>query len=174
MLKMLLISVPFLFAIGSLLHFAYSWSKENKIIGLLAPVNESIFEHSKLLLVPLTLFWTVSYFFVNNININSYFLAMLVSIVISIAFMISFYYTYKGIIGNLYLAVDVFDLFLSLLIGQIVANHVYIYSNGIPFILSITSIVIIFVVYVYLTFKPFKIPFFLDKKSNTYGINKDV
>ena len=28
--------------------------------------------------------------------------------------------------------------------------------------------------YIYLTFKPFKTPLFFDKKSKTYGINKNI
>lgn len=174
MLSILLISVPILFVAGSLFHFLYTWSKENKFVGLFVPINESIFEHSKLLLVPLSLFWGSGYlFFGESINYNNYFFAMLISIVSSIIVMISFYYTYKELIGNSYLWIDIFDLLLSLFIGQVLANHVYEYSNGIPVCVSIGIIVFIFVSYIYLTFKPFRTPFFLDEKSKSYGINKN-
>lgn len=172
MLKLLLISVPFLFLLGSLFHFAYEFSKKKLIVGLFTPVNESMFEHSKLLLVPLSFFYFISYFFVKDcVDINNYFLAMLVSIVFSIITMVCFYYTYKEIIGKSYLWVDIFDLFLSLFIGQVLANHVYEYSGGIYFVISISLVILIFIVYIYLTFKPFKVPFFYDKKNKIYGIN---
>lgn len=173
MLKLLLISIPFLFVLGSLLHFTYEWSDKNKLVAIFSPVNESIFEHSKLLLVPLTFFWGIGYLFLkSDVNINNYFLGMLTSIVVSIIIMITFYYTYKEIIGNSFLWIDIFDLLLSLFIGQVVANHIYVYSNGIPCIISIGIIAIIFVVYIYLTFFPFKTPFFYDEKNKIYGINK--
>ena len=173
MLKILLISVPFLFVLGSILHFAYSWSKKNKIVALISPVNESIFEHSKLLLTPLMAFWIIGYFFLkNDVDANNYFLAMTMSIILSIITMISFYYTYKEIIGNSYLWVDIFDLLLSLFIGQLVANHIYEYSRGINYIISISIIMAIFIFYTYLTFNPFKTPFFFDEKNKIYGINK--
>lgn len=173
MLKLLLISVPFLFCLGSVFHFVYELSGKNKIIGLLVPVNESIFEHSKLLFVPLVLFWLVAYFFIkDNIDANKYFTSMLISVIFSILVMICFYYTYKEIIGNSYLWVDIFDLLLSLFIGQIFANHFYEYGMGIPVFISIGITFIIFATYAYLTFNPFKTPFFYDEKNKVYGINK--
>lgn len=174
MLKEILISIPFLFCLGSLLHFAYDFSKQNKIVGIFTPVNESIFEHSKLLLYPLILFWSVGYIFMKDkIAVDKYFFAMLISIAVSIVTMISFYYTYKELIGNEYMWIDIFDLLLSLFLGQIVANHVCEYSKGISFVFSLIVTAGIVLGFVYLTFKPFKTPFFLDKKSKTYGINKE-
>lgn len=112
--------------------------------------------------------------FVNDsVNTNNYFLSMLISIVASIIVMITFYYTYKEIIGNFYMWIDIFDLLLSLFIGQIIANHFYVYSNGIPSIISISIIIIIFIGYIFLTIKPFKTPFFFDQKNKTYGIKEE-
>lgn len=173
MLKILLVSVPFLFVLGSLLHFTYKWSKENIIVGMFSPVNESVFEHTKLLLTPLTLFWGIGYFFLKDgTNINNYFLAMLISIVFSIIVMITFYYTYKEIIGNFYLWIDILDLLISLLMGQVLANHFYVYGKGISWGVSLGLIIVIFAAYIYLTYKPFKTPLFYDKKNKNYGINK--
>lgn len=175
MLSFFLISVPILFVVGSLLHFLYKWTKKNKIVGVFVPVNESIFEHSKLLLIPLTIFYFASYIFLKgSVDVNNYFFAMLVSIVFSIIVMISFYYTYKEIIGSSYLWIDIFDLLLSLFMGQVLANHIYVYSEAISLCVSLFIIVVIFMAYIYLTFKPFKTPFFMDEKSKTYGINENT
>ena len=38
--------------IGTLSHFFYQWSGENFFVGLLSPVNETIWEHLKLLFFP--------------------------------------------------------------------------------------------------------------------------
>jgi hypothetical protein len=37
---------------GTLLHFVYGWSGQNALAGLVSPVNESVWEHTKLLVVP--------------------------------------------------------------------------------------------------------------------------
>ena len=51
-----IIGVIFVSAAGTLLHFVYSWTGNNSIIGLFAPVNESTWEHMKLLYFPMLLF----------------------------------------------------------------------------------------------------------------------
>ena len=55
--KWILYSVPFLFIIGSLFHFAYEFTGKNIIVGFFTPINESIWEHIKLILTPLLLWW---------------------------------------------------------------------------------------------------------------------
>lgn len=173
MLKIILISIPVLFILGSVLHFAYDYSKQNKIVGLFTPVNESVFEHSKLLLTPLLLFWLISIAFLKgDINYNIYFTSVLVSIVVSIITMISFYYTYSGVIGKNSEILNILDLLISIVVGQLVASHIYTYSNGFPLIVSIFLIIIILISFIYLTFSPLKIPLFYDQKSKTYGINE--
>ena len=38
--------------LGTLLHFAYDWSGQNTLVGLFTPVNESTWEHMKLIFFP--------------------------------------------------------------------------------------------------------------------------
>lgn len=38
--------------LGTLSHFFYQWSHENMLIGMFSPVNESVWEHLKLLFFP--------------------------------------------------------------------------------------------------------------------------
>lgn len=40
------------FVLGTLSHFFYQWSHENMLVGLFSPVNESVWEHLKLLFFP--------------------------------------------------------------------------------------------------------------------------
>jgi hypothetical protein len=48
-------------AAGSLLHFTYEWSGENALVGLVTPVNESVWEHTKLVVVPLVVVGVVGF-----------------------------------------------------------------------------------------------------------------
>ena len=43
------------------LHFLYDWSGEMTIISLFVPINESIWEHLKLVFWPLLLWWGFGY-----------------------------------------------------------------------------------------------------------------
>lgn len=56
-----LAGVPVLFLAGTLTIFLYGLSGEFFLVGLLAPVNESVWEHLKLALWPTTLWWTAGY-----------------------------------------------------------------------------------------------------------------
>lgn len=51
--RQILVGVPVLFLAGTLLHFLYGLSGEFFLVGLLAPVNESVWEHLKLALWPI-------------------------------------------------------------------------------------------------------------------------
>ena len=52
----LLLGILFAIAAGILLHFAYEWSMENPFVALFAPVNESVWEHLKMLFFPVFLY----------------------------------------------------------------------------------------------------------------------
>jgi hypothetical protein len=41
---------------GTLAHFVYEWSGENFIVGLFVPVNESTWEHMKLVFFPMVVY----------------------------------------------------------------------------------------------------------------------
>ena len=43
--------------VGTVAHFIYDWTGQNPIIGLITAVNESTWEHMKLLFFPMVLVW---------------------------------------------------------------------------------------------------------------------
>ena len=54
--KLEIIGFFFVSIVGTLLHFAYEASGSNFIAGIFAPVNESTFEHLKLLFYPFIIY----------------------------------------------------------------------------------------------------------------------
>ena len=64
-------SVIFTFILGTLLHFTYQLSGRNEIVGLFSAVNESVWEHLKLLYFPMLLTKTIS-FLIHNLNWNQW------------------------------------------------------------------------------------------------------
>ena len=54
-----ILGIFFTVVIGILLHFTYEWSGRSLLVSFLAPVNESLFEHLKLLVTPYLL-WTMA------------------------------------------------------------------------------------------------------------------
>jgi len=51
-----IIGILFTLITGSLAHFLYDWTGNNHIAGLFTPINESIWEHMKLLFFPMLLY----------------------------------------------------------------------------------------------------------------------
>ena len=51
--RVMILAAIVVFVLGTLAHFVYDWSGQNSFIGLLTPVNESTWEHMKLLFFPM-------------------------------------------------------------------------------------------------------------------------
>ncbi len=92
--------------LGVLFHFLYELTGKQRIAGFFFPVNESTWEHLKLVFYPIALVSVGEYFFAPHktphffcIKIHSMFLGMLAVIV--------FFYTYSGILGT---TVDWFNI----------------------------------------------------------------
>lgn len=100
----------FIAALGTLWHFLYEWTNRNILVGLFCPVNESTWEHIKLLYFP-GLFYIL--FMGSRLkavypNILNALLAGLLAGCLSIPVL---FYTYSGILGkNLF----VFDILVFL------------------------------------------------------------
>lgn len=52
--------------LGTLFHFVYDWSGQAWFVGLFVPVNESTWEHMKLLFIPMLLYITICFWFVRK------------------------------------------------------------------------------------------------------------
>jgi hypothetical protein len=169
----ILIGIPFLFIAGSFFHFLYDLSGKTILAGTISAVNESVWEHAKMLLLPPILWWVLYYLLKGKkygINPNQWFTGMLVSIVSSILAMMFIYYFYTQAFGVKLLYMDIFILFLAILIGQGLGWHFYRYFSGINAIVSILLVTVIFILFVYWTFSPPHIPLFYDNPNGKYGI----
>ena len=84
--------IRYLFVVlfGVFLHFAYELSGNNPIVGLFAPVNESVWEHLKLLFFPM-LTLTIWDLFITNRNNLNFLPARTIGILSGLAFIVVFY-----------------------------------------------------------------------------------
>lgn len=99
---------------GTLLHFAYEFTARNPIISLFVPINESTWEHMKLIFFPMLLYTMFSN---KKLSLKypcvysaSYFSILLGTILIPILF-----YTYTGVLGYNIAVVDIMTFFVSVL-----------------------------------------------------------
>lgn len=100
---------------GTVLHFLYDLSGENPFIGLFSAVNESIWEHLKLIFFP-AFAWSVAAFFLSKKRYENDFSAALIAVFAAMFTIVSVYYTYKGILGFDIPAVDIALYYFSVLV----------------------------------------------------------
>ena len=84
--------------LGVLSHFVYEWTGENFFAGLFFPVNESTWEHMKLLFFPM---FAYALFAGKKIE-EQYpciYNAMFTGILVGLALIPTLFYTYTGILG---------------------------------------------------------------------------
>lgn len=102
-------------SLGTLGHFLYNLSGENTFIGYFAPVNESIWEHLKLLFFP-TLIFSAFEYFLQKEKPNNYPFSVAASLIIGLLSIVTIFYTYSGVLGFKVEWFNVAIYYISLLI----------------------------------------------------------
>ena len=163
-------STLFIFIIGTLLHFTYDWSNQNPFVGMFSAVNESTWEHLKLLFFPMlltTIFGTIYY----KDEYPNFLCAKTKGILISLAFLIIFFYTYTGILGKGMSFINIGSFFLAVLIGEFYAyKRIEEYSCCSK--LSILILILLSMLFVIFTFYPPHIGLFKDPLAGCFKIVK--
>ncbi len=83
---------------GTLLHFVYGWSGRNLLVGLASPVNESVWEHTKLLFFPVVAVGTVEAVLLHDVRRVAW--ATLVEATLGALAIFAVFYTYTGALGT--------------------------------------------------------------------------
>ena len=104
---------------GTLSHFLYDWSGNIPLIGLFSPVNESVWEHMKLLFFPM-LFYFLFERLIQEKYPSSLACANAASVLIGISLIPIIFYTYSGIWGTHYAVMDIAIFYISVIIAFIV------------------------------------------------------
>lgn len=161
--KSIIMAIPLLFLFGSLIHFLYDFSNSNLIIGLFTPINESIWEHSKMVLLPIILWWSIYYIITNNknpIDKHKWFSGALASLIVALITIPLLYYFYTEAFAIKSLFIDILLLFISLSLGQLMGLHFYKHSKGIPLFISIIIFILLIIIFILFTFCPPNFPIF--------------
>ncbi len=108
-----IIGIIFVQVTGTLSHFLYDWSGQNPVIGLFTPVNESIWEHMKLLFFPM-LFYSLAMILKYRRHYPHIASAMFFGILTGTILIPIFYYAYSSVLGTNYLVLDIGIFILSI------------------------------------------------------------
>jgi hypothetical protein len=91
---------------GFAAHFFYEWSGQNFLAGLFFPVNESTWEHMKLIFIPMFL-WTIFLAFRFPESRDCVISGFLAGLLLGTAAIPVLFYTYSGILGKNVMVLDI-------------------------------------------------------------------
>ncbi len=116
----MLTGVLFVSVLGTLLHFAYAASNQNTIIGLFTPINESTWEHMKLLFFPMCLFSLV-WKFNEKDAYPCLASALQMGVLLGTLLIAVFFYTYTGAWGVSSAIVNILIFYISVVAAFYIA-----------------------------------------------------
>ena len=155
---------------GTILHFLFDWLGEAFWIAPFSGVNESTWEHMKLLFWPMFIFSIVqSFFFKERKN---FWCVKLRGIILGIVLIPVIFYTYNGAIGKSPDCLNLAIFFISAAISYIYETRLFnenrLLSKPPKYaILMLTVLAFLFVIFTFLT--P-EINIFMDPLTQAYGI----
>ncbi|MBO5210943.1 MAG: hypothetical protein J6B80_03335 [Clostridia bacterium] len=151
-------------AAGSLGHFLYKWSGENTILGYFFPVNESTWEHLKLLFFPTIIFSVFEYFLMREKPTN-YLPSIAVSLIMGLLSIVIIFYTYSGVLGFKVEWFNIAIYYTALLIMLIVKTALLLlkFESKTANWLSLLWIFVMALMFIFFTYNPldlgiFKVP----------------
>ena len=159
---------------GSALHFLYEQSRYHPAAALFSPVNESTWEHLKLLFFPV-LFYTLLECIRMGRRSWGFLWARTMALLSGMALIIIGFYTYSGIIGQNNLIADIIlfavsaaAVFILTLIIQKWRRKLPAHTGTALFLLL--GVMILFFIF---TFYPPQLALFTDPQTHTRGIPID-
>ncbi len=160
-------------AAGVLLHFTYDWSGQQALVAAFSAVNESTWEHMKLLFFPMFFFSLVQVCFLGR-NYPNFPAVRCVSTLLGLMLIPTLYYTYTGILGYHLIWADMAIFFVAAL-GAFWLDF-YLLETGrlsrmwqqVVGLLVLWGLAALFV---WCTFHPPWLGLWLDAQTGRYGVS---
>lgn len=165
-----LLSTILIISLGFILHFLFEWTNNNIFIGMFSSINESTWEHLKLLFFPMLLSIIVGSIYLKEYD--NYVAIKTQGLFMGMFFIVIFFYTYTGVLGFNVPVLDIGSFIVACLISE---YHTYknINSGKCYNKYSYTySLIITSFLFILFTFCPPHIGLFKDPVANTYGLEK--
>lgn len=156
--------------LGVILHFLFDWTGGNVAAAPFSAVNESTFEHMKLLFFPMLIFSFTENYFIGG-EYESFWCIKLKGIVYSVLLIPVLFYTINGVFGKTPDWVNIGIFFASAAFGFLYETKLFKENSihcQLPTVAFFT-LIFIALLFVLFTFKTPGIPLFKDPITGTYG-----
>ena len=158
--------------LGTLLHFLYEWTGGSILTAPFSGVNESTWEHMKLLYFPLLIFMLIEGRYFKEYD--SFLWVKLIGMLVGLITIPVLFYTYNGAFGKSPDWLNITFFFISAALTFFVETLLFKKGNirGSANWIPILIILLIGAAFVVFTFNTPQLPIFRDPISKTYGLNK--
>ena len=155
---------------GTLLHFLYEWTGEKVWVAPFSGINESTWEHMKILFWPMFLYAIVQSFFFRDRN--DFWCIKCKGILAGLVSIPVLFYTYNGAIGKSPDWINIAIFFISAAIAYIFETRQFMneVTDCKRSKLAFAILSFIAALFIFFTFKTPEIGIFKDPLTGTYGI----
>ncbi len=156
--------------LAMLFHFLFAFSGHNTAVGMISAVNESVWEHTKIIYFPFLFFSILEYLFLKP-DWKRFFAAKTVSLAFSASVMIAFFYTYTGALGAESLIVDIICTFVWIFLAFLISYRLYFSAYRLERYIALFIILFVAQLLMELLFTPFAphVPLFMDSETGLFG-----
>lgn len=159
------------FGLACFLHFAYELSGKSLVAAVFASVNESVWEHVKILCIPYLL-WSIGVYYILRPDFRRLLVARTAGVISIMVLTICFFFIYSGVWGSHVLWIDIVSCVLWLAAGELISMRVLNTSLNVRDLFPIAAAMLCLVVVMLLCFtvSPPRIGLFRDPNTLLYGL----
>lgn len=134
----------FTIILGTIMHYVYEWSGNSFFIGLIAPVNESVWEHMKLIFFPMLLY-SIFLIFRQKACYPCISSALFLGLLLGTFLIPVLFYTYTGILGFQLLWMDI-AIFILCTIAAFLVSYCLTVKCHLPDCRNMLSLLVVILI----------------------------
>ena len=162
--------LTFTAVLGTLLHFLYGWT-DSTAVAPFSAVNESTWEHMKILYFPMLIFACIQWAFFRE-EYEGFWWIQLIGIAVGVIGIPVLFYTYNGAFGRSPDWLNVLFFFMAAAGAYVLEWWLLKKDFNRPYafiaVIILCTVVIVFLLF---TFMPPRLPLFQDPITEKYGIH---
>ena len=151
--------------LGTLLHFLYDWTGESALAKPFSAIDESTWQHMKIMYFPMILFGAVEWWFFRE-EYPCFFGVKLVEILVGLLLIPILFYTYNGAFGKSPDWLNITIFMVADICAYAVEYMLFKRAEGgcrkVWSVLSLTVIIVIGALFVTFTYAPPNLPLFIS------------
>ena len=151
--------------LGTILHFLYDWTGKSGVVKPFSAIDESTWQHMKIMYFPMLMFGAVQWFFFRK-EYPCFFLVKLAGVLVGLTIIPVVFYTYNGAFGKSPDWLNISIFMVADLLAFSVEYSLFKRAEGgckrVWNILALVGIIAIGVMFVVFTYLPPNLPIFIS------------